>query len=58
MQLVEFVKSLYVSTPIYLSHRIRLDPNNVQAGYFNRSAGVARFAYNWGLARWKELYEA
>jgi len=47
-----------VTTPTHLSHKIRLDPNNVQAGYFLRSAGVARFTYNWGLARWKELYEA
>ncbi len=41
-----------------LSHRIRLDPNNVQATWLERCAGTARFAYNWGLARWKELYEA
>ena len=43
---------------IILGQRIRLDPNNVQASWFARCAGTARFAYNFGLARWKELYEA
>ena len=41
-----------------LSHKIRLYPNNIQATYLARAAGTARFAYNWGLARWKALYEA
>lgn len=40
-----------------LSHRIRLDPNNVQRTRLERCAGAARFVFNWGLARWKELYE-
>jgi putative transposase len=38
--------------------RIRLDPNNIQASFFGRCAGTARFAWNWGLARWKEMYDA
>lgn len=37
-----------------LSHRIRLDPNNVQTTFLERCAGTARFAFNWGLARWQE----
>ncbi|MFH1184503.1 MAG: RNA-guided endonuclease TnpB family protein [Chloroflexota bacterium] len=41
-----------------LSHRIRLDLNNVQETWFNRCAGAARWAYNQGLARWQELYKA
>lgn len=41
-----------------LAHRIRLDPNNVQATFFDRCAGAARFAFNWGLARWQEAYKA
>lgn len=41
-----------------LAHRIRLDPNNIQQTWLERCAGTARFAWNWGLARWKELYEA
>ena len=40
------------------AHRIALDPNNVQATYFARAAGTARFAYNWALAQWKQQYEA
>jgi len=35
-----------------IAHKIALDPNNVQATYFARAAGVARFAYNWALAAW------
>lgn len=41
-----------------LAHRIRLDPNNVQRSWLDRCAGASRFAYNWSLARWKELYAA
>ena len=40
-----------------LAHKIRLYPNNVQATYFSKACGVARFAYNWGLAEWKRRYE-
>lgn len=43
---------------MYLAHRIRLDPNNVQATYLARAAGMARFAYNWALAEWKRQVEA
>lgn len=41
-----------------LGHKIRLVPNKVQATYFAKAAGTARFAYNWALARWQELYQA
>jgi putative transposase len=41
-----------------VAHRIRLDPNNVQATYLARAAGVARFAYNWALDEWRKQYEA
>lgn len=40
------------------SHKIALDPNKQQATYFSKASGVARFAYNWGLAEWKRQYEA
>ena len=40
------------------SHKIRLDPNNVQKTYFAKACGCSRLAYNVGLAKWKELYEA
>lgn len=41
-----------------IAHKITLDPNNVQATYFARAAGTARFAYNWALAEWQGQYEA
>lgn len=41
-----------------MSHKIALQPNNKQATYFAKASGVARFAYNWALANWKEQYEA
>lgn len=41
-----------------LTHRIRLDLNNIQSSWFGRAAGTARFTYNWGLDRWKKLYES
>ena len=41
-----------------IAHKIALDTNNVQATYFARAAGTARFAYNWALAEWQRQYEA
>lgn len=41
-----------------LGQRIRLDLNNVQASWMERCAGSARFIFNWGLARWQEVYKA
>jgi putative transposase len=41
-----------------IAHRIRLNPNKVQATYLARAAGVARFAYNWALAEWQKQYAA
>ena len=43
---------------ILLSHKIQLSPNNKQATYFAKASGVARFAYNWALAEWKQQYDA
>ena len=39
------------------THRIALDPTNIQRTYLLRCAGVARFAYNWALCEWKRQYE-
>ena len=36
------------------SHVIRLNPTKEQEVYFRKACGVARHAYNWALARWKE----
>jgi len=43
---------------IHRSHKIQLKPNNHQSTYFAKACGVSRLAYNWGLNRWKEMYEA
>jgi putative transposase len=36
------------------AHVIRLNPTPEQEVYFRRACGVARHAYNWALARWKD----
>ena len=36
------------------SHVIRLNPTPEQEVYFRKSCVVARHAYNWALARWKD----
>ena len=41
-----------------IAHKIALDPNNVQATWLARTAGTARFAYNWALAEWRRQYAA
>jgi putative transposase len=39
------------------AHKIQMYPNKVQATYFSKACGTARFAYNWALAEWKRRYE-
>ena len=39
------------------SIKIRLIPTKEQQELMFKSVGIARFAYNWGLAKWKEQYE-
>lgn len=41
-----------------LGHAIALNPTPAQAAAFRRACGVARFAWNWGLAEWKRMHEA
>ena len=41
-----------------LAHRITLDPTVEQAIALARACGVARFTWNWALAKWDELYKA
>ena len=43
---------------IHRSHKIELKPNNVQATYFAKCAGTARFAWNWALAYSISEYQA
>src|SRR5262249_33485011 len=42
---------------IVRGYKTELNPNNKQITLLKKHCGAARFAYNWGLARWKELYE-
>jgi putative transposase len=39
-----------------LGHKIKLNPTESQAIYFRQAAGCARLAFNWGVARWIEVY--
>ena len=39
------------------SVKIRLLPTQEQEELMFKSVGIARYAYNWGLARWQELYK-
>src|SRR3954453_12273123 len=41
-----------------LAHKIRLDPTVEQSIHFAKAAGVARFAFNWGLAEWQRMHKA
>ncbi len=40
-----------------LAHKIRLRPNRKQQERLAQAAGVARFAYNWGLSEWERQYQ-
>ena len=42
---------------VYKSYKTELDPNNKQKTLFKKNCGVARFAYNWGLATLEEDYK-
>ena len=42
---------------IYRAYRYELDPNNSQRTLFQKHAGVARFAFNWGLEKRIRLYK-
>ena len=42
---------------IQRAHTIKLKPNKAQLVLLLKTAGTARYAYNWGLAKWNELYE-
>jgi len=39
------------------SVKVRLLPTEEQEELMFKSVGTARYAYNWGLARWRELYK-
>ncbi|MGB0389079.1 MAG: helix-turn-helix domain-containing protein [Ardenticatenaceae bacterium] len=52
------IEGKLVPPTVMKTHRIRLNPLNSQEDYFNRASGTARFAYNWGLARFNEMFAA
>jgi len=39
------------------AHKIRINPTPEQKQWLLQACGVARFAYNWGLAEWNRQYE-
>lgn len=39
------------------SVKIRLSPTKEQEVLMFQSVGIARFAYNWGLSKWEEMYK-
>ena len=39
------------------AHKIRLNPTPEQEQWLLKACGTARFAYNWGLERWRQQYE-
>lgn len=41
-----------------LGHTIALDATEAQEAHFRRACGVARFAWNWGLAEWNRMHAA
>lgn len=41
-----------------LTHKIKLNPTVAQRQQLAKTAGCARYAYNWGLQKWNELYQA
>jgi putative transposase len=47
-----------VKVKVNQAFRYELKPNNKQVGLLVKHCGVARFAWNWALARRKELYES
>ena len=41
-----------------IAHKIEIKPNKEQITLLNKACGCSRFAYNWGLAKWQEMYLA
>jgi putative transposase len=41
-----------------LTHKIKLNATCKQQQYFKKACGVARFTWNWALAKWDEKYQA
>lgn len=48
----------YLEYKMQLTHKIKLNPTVAQRIQLAKTAGCARYAYNWGLQKWNELYQA
>lgn len=42
---------------IHKAHVIRLYPTKAQDTLLKKSCGVARYSYNWALAKWEDMYK-
>src|SRR6516225_9312047 len=38
-------------------YQFRMEPMEMEALELERTASVARYIYNWGLARWRQYYQ-
>jgi putative transposase len=56
IQLVS-ARSVRHNYSVIRGHTIRLTVTPEQESYLARAAGTARFAYNWALAAWNDVYE-
>ena len=43
---------------MHRAHKIRFYPSKEQEVLLKKTIGVSRYAYNWGLQKWKEEYQA
>ena len=43
---------------MYRAHKIRIDCTKEQHSLMMQTAGCARYAYNWALQKWREMYAA
>ena len=43
---------------MHRAHKIRIYPNKEQEVQLKKTAGTARYAYNWALATWKNMWKA
>ena len=41
-----------------IAFKTALKPNNKERTHLMKACGVARFAFNWGLAEWEKQYQA
>ena len=42
---------------IQRTHKVRIYPNKAQEEILRKTVGTTRYAYNWGLEKWEDLYK-